>query len=558
MKHTSVRHDEARDALEYVRLQGSERKRLPAGSRRLGRADPDHITTVTVQVRSRARPGELDAAFNRIALQPIGRRKYLSHEQLVKRFGASAKDLDAVEDFASLFVLNVVERNPGNQTLVLRGRVEDFSRAFQVKLYEYSRAGSTFRGRTGFVRIPKHLEHVIIAVSGLDNRPMRHAPRSHAALDSQAVSIPTFTGKDLAERYRFPTAHPGNGRPLDGKGQTVAVIALGGGYLPQDVEDYFQEHDIPRPSVVAVSVDRRLNLPKSPISEVIMDVEVVGAVAPGARQVVYFGSPSAKGLFDAISAAVMDTERRPSVISISWGFPEDDVTSVTDQILNEMSVLFKKAALLGITICVATGDNGSIDLDPDDPAFANNRGKLHVDFPACLEASLACGGTQLVLNGEGKEAAWEEVTWNEGNGWASGGGVSVRIKRPAYQNKARVPPSPENEYGIKKGRGIPDVSGNALNYKILQQGEFKYAKGTSLVAPLWAGLIARLNHAKGRRVGFLNPILYDHLEVCTDITKGDNDIRPRRRPRQYQAGPNWDAATGLGVPNGEAILKVLG
>jgi kumamolisin len=214
-----------------------------------------------------------------------------------------------------------------------------------------------------------------------------------------------------------------------------------------------------------------------------------------------------------------------------------------------MSVLFKKAALLGITICVATGDNGSIDLSPNDPAYKNNRGKLHVDFPACLEASLACGGTEITSKGE--------AAWNEGNGWAGGGGVSVRIKRPAYQNKAGVPPAPENEHGVKEGRGIPDVSGNAINYQVRQHGEIKYAKGTSLVAPLWAGLIARLNQAKGKRVGFLNPILYDHPEVCTDITRGHNDIRPRRRTRQYQAGPQWDAATGLGVPNGEAILKVL-
>jgi kumamolisin len=206
MKHRFSLNDRTSSAPEYVDLKGSERKKSPAGWQRGDLADGDHITTVTVQVRSRAKPGELDTAFNRMARQPIGRRKYLSHEQLTKRFGASAKDLDAVEDFASLFGLNVVDRNPGNQTLVFRGRVEDLSKAFQVKLYEYSKAGSTFRGRSGSVRIPKQLEDVIIAVSGLDNRPMTHTPRSHAAMDSQAASIPTFTGKDLAEHYRFPAA----------------------------------------------------------------------------------------------------------------------------------------------------------------------------------------------------------------------------------------------------------------------------------------------------------------------------------------------------------------
>jgi kumamolisin len=282
--------------------------------------------------------------------------------------------------------------------------------------------------------------------------------------------------------------------------------------------------------------------------EVITDIDVVGAIVPRARQVVYFGEEmTAEELYKVVTMAVMDSERKPTVISISWGWPEDQVPW---QVSWGMRRLFKKAALLGITMCVATSDYGSLDIDRESSAAKKNKGRLHVDFPACLEASLACGGTWFTSEGE--------VTWNEGNGRATGGGISEIIPMPAYQNNAGVP---HRENG-KTGRGVPDVLGIAKHHTFIQKGEVMHASGTSFVAPMWAGLIARLNQALGKPVGFINPILYDNPKAFQVIAKGHNDVRPfpkqeKDPPYKYKAEPKWDPATGLGIPRGEALLQAV-
>jgi kumamolisin len=130
-----------------------------------------------------------------------------------------------------------------------------------------------------------------------------------------------------------------------------------------------------------------------------LDIEVAGAVVPGARIVIYFApNDGDKGFVDAISAAVHDTERKPSVISISWGSPEDSTDAQGIQAYHE---IFAAAGALGITICVASGDHGTADLDAD-----HWDGKIHVDHPACDDLVLGCGGTQIE-NGD-------DVVWNDG------------------------------------------------------------------------------------------------------------------------------------------------
>jgi kumamolisin len=81
--------------------------------------------------------------------------------------------------------------------------------------------------------------------------------------------------------------------------------------------------------------------------------------------------------------------------------------------------------------------------------------------------------------------------------------------------------------------------------------------GTSAVAPLMAALIARLNQAKGKNVGFLNPFLYANAGngVVVGVTDGTNSIM--NTVQGYNAGPGWNACTGLGTPDGTAILNKL-
>ncbi len=291
-----------------------------------------------------------------------------------------------------------------------------------------------------------------------------------------------------------------------------------------------------------MSVDQATNSPTTPSGpdgEVMLDIEVAGAIAPAARIAVYFAPNTDRGFLDAITTAIHDTQNKPSVISISWGGPE---AAWTAQAMQQFDAAFQAAATLGLTICVAAGDQGSGDGATDNLA--------HVDFPASSPHALACGGTSLTAS---RTAISSEVVWNDGPSSATGGGISSEFALPSYQDAAHVPPSANP--GGTAGRGVPDVAGDAdpdSGYQVRVDGENLVIGGTSAVAPLWAGLIALCNQKLAKPVGFVNPLLYGTLAaagVCRDITSGNNGA--------YAAAVGWDACTGWGSPNGAQLLQAL-
>jgi kumamolisin len=321
----------------------------------------------------------------------------------------------------------------------------------------------------------------------------------------------------------------------------VGILELGGGYATADLSTYFQGLGLAAPSVTAVSVDGGTNAPGQDTDadgEVMLDIEMVGAIAPGAAIAVYFAPNTDQGFIDGVSTAVHDTTNKPSVVSISWGQSED---SWTAQARTQMEQILTEAAGLGVTVTVAAGDGGSSDSVTD--------GEQHVDFPASAPHALACGGTTLdVANGQ----ITSETVWNDPGDGATGGGVSRQFPLPSYQASAKVP---DNVDTGSSGRGVPDVCADAdpnTGYQIRVDGSDETIGGTSAVAPLWAGLIARVNHALGVPVGFVQPRLYPLLGTAAfhDITSGNNG--------SYSAGAGWDACTGLGSPDGAQLLRGLG
>jgi len=270
--------------------------------------------------------------------------------------------------------------------------------------------------------------------------------------------------------------------------------------------------------------------------------EVVGAVAPGAKIVVYFAPNTDAGFLDAINQAVNDTVNKPSILSISWGGPE---SSWTAQSLQSFNSALQSAAAVGVSVCVAAGDDGSTDGVTD--------GEDHVDFPASSPYALACGGTTLKISGStiSSEVVWNDLSSNDG---ATGGGVSGTFPIPTWQANANVPPS-TNPSGFA-GRGMPDVAGDAdpaTGYQIEADGQSFAVGGTSAVAPLWAGLIALFNQSQGKSLGYLNPTLYQNVgesgAAFHDITSGNNG--------DYKAAIGWDPCTGWGSPNGATLLTAL-
>jgi kumamolisin len=508
-------------------LKGSERSAV-SGARTLGPAEPTERLEASILVRRRA-AADLKARVAAIAAGAPG--PFLSREEFAQRFGADPQDLAAVRRFASANGLAVVQEDAARRTVVVSGTVSQFNAVFGVQLQRMTHAEGTFRGRTGAIALPAELDGIVEAVLGLDGRRQATA---HFRVRPATSTAASFTPIQVASAYDFPSG--------TGAGQCVALVELGGGFRPADLDTYFQGLGVASPPVVAVSVDHGTNSPtgdaNGPDGEVMLDIEMVGAIAPQTTIAVYFAPNTDAGFLDAVTTAIHDATHRPSVVSISWGGPE---SSWTTQAMTALDEAFQAAAAMGVTVCVASGDNGSSD--------GVNDGGDHVDFPSSSPFALACGGTSLDASGDSIRS---EVVWNDGAGnGASGGGVSGFFPLPSWQANLSAQGSQGGATALAN-RGVPDVAGNAdpaTGYDVRIDGTNSVIGGTSAVAPLWAALLARLNQTSGQPAGYINPRLYQNPQALRDITRGNNG--------DFNAAAGWDACTGLGSPNGAALGSVI-
>ena len=516
----------------FVPLAGSERNALPRVED-LGPVSGSERIEVTVVLRRQAElPADLVEGPQTISLA-----------ELAGSYGADSADVERVSQVLTGFGLEITETHPASRRLKAAGTAEQLNQAFGVTLRRANSPGPgggqvEHRYREGGLHVPAALDGIVIAVLGLDNRPQAraHFRTAHAA----AAQNPSYTPPQVAQAYQFPAG-------TDGSGQTIAILEFGGGFATSDLQTYFSGLNLAVPSVTAASVDGGSNAPGSDPSgadgEVLLDIEVAGSTAPGAAQVVYFGPNTDQAFVDAISAAAHATPT-PVVISISWGGPEE---SWSQQSRTALDQAMSDAAALGITVTVASGDGGSTDGDND--------GKNHCDYPASSPYALACGGTSLQADAT-SGAISSETVWNETatGGGATGGGVSTLYPLPSWQASAGVPAASVST----GGRGVPDVAGDAdpqTGYQILVDGKQNVYGGTSAVAPLWAGLLARLAQSTGKKFGLIQPLLYSGVTAGKDVA-GFNDITSGSNGA-YSAGPGWDACTGLGSPSATDLLNRL-
>jgi kumamolisin len=549
---------------DLVPLPGSERRALP-DVQQAGHLDPNEQVTVTLLLRRRAEvPSEL-----------ITGPQTLSPDELAQRYGASPQDVELVRSTLEGLGLTVSDVHLGQRRVTVTGTVGALSAAFGTTLTRASTRqpdGSrvTHRYRSGGLSVPAALDGVVTAVLGLDDRPAARPQFRPSDLAGPSVTPAPLTALQVAAAYKFPAG-------TDGSGQTIAIIELGGGYQESDLQQYFSGLGLAVPPVSSVGVDGGANSPGQDADmEVLLDIEVVGAVAPAAAQKVYFAPNSDAGFVDAISAAI-HAAPTPIAVSISWGQSED---AWSQQSRDAMDQAMADAAVLGVTVTAASGDNGSAD--------GVNDGAQHCDFPASSPHALACGGTRLEVTASGAIAAetvWNDTTAGSQGGGAGGGGYSDVYGVPSWQSGALAAgtaggqaawtgPGAVGQHGHRHpkqpvgtgspapsagtGRGVPDVAGNAdpvTGYKIVANGRETAVGGTSAVAPLWAGLIARLAQSSGKRFGLLQPLIYAGVSAGTpapgfnDVTSGGNGA--------YQATAGWDPCTGLGSPDAPALLAVL-
>ncbi|MGI9048330.1 MAG: S53 family peptidase [Rubrobacteraceae bacterium] len=342
---------------DYVLIPGSERQPLP-GARVVGKPDGRERIEVNVLVR-RSSGGDLESRVSAMGNLPPGERSHLDREQFGAEHGADPEDLEKIKAFARANNLEIVGESLSQRRVTLSGTLDSLCGAFGVELALYEHPGGSYRGRRGPVMVPSGLGDIVQSVHGLDDRPAA-SPRFRARIVRPHTGGVSYTPPQLAKLYDFPTAG-------DGQGQSIAIIELGGGYRAQDLADYFTGLKVPQPRVSAVSVDGGHNQPtgdpNGPDGEVALEIEVAGAIASGANIIVYFAPNTDRGFLDAINTAVHDAVNKPSVVSISWGSPEDQWTA---QSITAFDRAFQDAAALGVTVCCAAGDGGSTDGEKDD------------------------------------------------------------------------------------------------------------------------------------------------------------------------------------------------
>jgi kumamolisin len=534
----------------HVLLPGSKRAKDPDATR-VGNVDPKEKFAVTIGLSGPKLPGPDEYVD-----------QTLTPAQLVEKFGASKQEADKVAKSLKKYGLKVDSISLATRSMSVSGTAADMEAAFKPRLAMMrSPDQGEYRGRQGTLQIPAELKGIVTGVFGLDERQMARRKSAAATPTHQTGKLTPLAPADLEQRYNFP--------PGDCAGQSIAIAEFGGGYFADDMTAYCNKFKRSVPNVKTVVVDapaltlqqifalppkqRKEQLNTS--VEVMMDVQIIAGLCPKAEITVYFSTFDQGGWVDLLNAVIT---ARPSVLSVSWGLAEDD-SGWSKNAVAAISERLNAARLLGITICVSSGDDGSGDQIDD--------GDAHVDFPACSPFVLGVGGTMLTKSGaQVKEVTWWESPGRRTNngGGATGGGVSTLFARPAWQN-VRVK---SLNSGSIDGRVVPDVSALAGDplYDLIFVGKPQPNGGTSASAPLWAALIARvysqLPPAKQQR--FLTPLLYQNggtggpvgKVASRDIGSGHNASNPKPG-RGYKAGPGFDAATGWGVPDGVKLLNSL-
>jgi kumamolisin len=511
-------------------------------------ANPHTTIEVTLKLRRKKKLPELDH-------RP---RHVMKREELAARYGASKDDIEKITTLFEKLGLAAVDSSEASRTVRLSGTVGAMERAFLVKLFNYTHPSGDYRGRVGNLHVPADAMGIVEGVFGLDNRRVARRRRlpSRAAGAHGLASVPSSWLKpaQLASRYNFPSG--------DGAGQAIGLLEFGGGYFPQDLQEFCKLANIGVPVVKPISADGTSTSARDGAEgEVMLDIEVAGGVCPKSTIVVYFAQWTEQGWMAALDAAVHDQQNDPGVLSVSWGAPED--TDIwTGQAMTQINQTLLEAAHLGITVCIAAGDDGSSDADLD--------GRAHVDFPSASPYVLSVGGTTIPKgHGSGQDIVWFEGDGlRNDNGGSTGGGISAVTKRPSWQAKINIP---SVNPGAIVGRAMPDLAANAdwnaSPYLLVVDGQPQPNGGTSAASPLVASLITLLNANRkpGDRVGYLTPVLYQPhggdnggptvgSVGCTDVLSGNNTTA---HAGGYSAGPGYDAASGWGTPNGVKLEAAL-
>jgi kumamolisin len=490
---------------------------------------------------------------------PVPGAAPLTQSQVGQKFGLSATQYSAAEQYFVSQGLSIVHTWADRLSLTLSGPVASVDHAFGTTVLKGQYDGRVVTFPASAPALPGSLESEVAGVTGLStgfttfSMPLTDTAANSSVAPAQGGSLitPAVARNNL---YDVSGLYNLTSTPTYSTDQQVAIILWGDGYDPSDLGTFFSQYypsGFPAPIVQPYPVDGApapgpgaLGDPdaKAP-QELTLDIEWAGSMAAGATiDAVYAPdgpapnySPTTATMIDALNKAI---SLNPDAISMSFG-----TTEQTDASLQSgWDTALASAAQSGITLLAATGDTGG-------DANGNCTGGLAPQYPSTNPDVLAVGGTDVSLNTN----VFGDVTGFSESGWSlSGGGFSTQYPAPSWQTSA----IPSSQSGGQ--RGIPDVSATAALNFVYYDGQSLTAAGTSFATPLWAGLIVEMDALHGRPLGFLTPRLYSIGtdepsgkigQGLADITSGSNC--------QYSAGPGWDAVTGWGSPRGVTLYEEL-
>ncbi|GCE30267.1 hypothetical protein KDA_57510 [Dictyobacter alpinus] len=476
---------------------------------------------------------------------------YLTTQEFNSQFAPTQATVNKVVLYLRQQGMQVTAIAPNHVLIDALTTVAGAEKAFALNINNYQLKTRVVYAPDVDPLLPANLEDDVKYVIGLNNVALDHPinlQRGLKQLHAHPGPKGGFTPDELRTAYDVT---PLLAAKWDGTGQTVGLLELDG-YDPTDIATYRRQYQLGSLNVSNVLVDGTSNTPGTTAIEVTLDMEAISAMAPGAAQKVYIGPNTAAGLNDTYNRIVTDNIAK--VVSVSWG--ECELASSSAR-LDALNTIFKQGAAQGQTFFAASGDAGAYDCTDNDVQ------KLAVDSPADNPYVVGVGGTTLIT-GSNKEYL-TEIAWGGSlfggilHSPGSGGGKSIHFLRPSYQSGSNL---------TDPQRLVPDVSANAdpaTGYSIYFTGGkskgagWQVVGGTSAAAPLWAGIAVDINQAllatHVSPLGHALPALYRLYNTPQvhppyhDVTKGSNLF--------YQAGPDYDLATGVGTPDAWNIMRDL-
>ncbi|MEM3851985.1 MAG: protease pro-enzyme activation domain-containing protein [Methanomassiliicoccales archaeon] len=461
---------------------------------------------------------------------------WLTPSEFESRFSPSNSTVEAVAAYMEAHGAKLVSVSQNRFLLTFEMSPSAAHSALGVNIENFEINGKQYYTSTSSPSLPATIAPMVSGIEGLQDYVQAAHP-SVQLLTENANYVPP-SGPDASPPYNPATIHIAYNftgiynKGYGGQGVSLSIVTAYG-FDNATVGNFFSSFGISEPRINVLEPDGSVNRTGL---ETTLDLEWMGSTVPNATINVVEGANAQLSTFTSLFAYVID-HNISSVISTSWGTPESETPN---SVLINDNTLFKQATAEGISVLVASGDNGAYDKTSSPTP----------DFPASSPYVTAVGGTWLNLSSSaGKVVRSSETGWNQ-----SGGGVSAVFAEPQYQE---IP----NAYNLG-GRGVPDVALDAepnAGYFVYFNGTWDEAGGTSFGAPIWAGILGleneiRTNHGEGD-LGLANVLLYKianstlYSQAFYEISVGYNGY--------YYAQPGYNMVTGLGTPNVYNLLMLL-